>query len=145
MAQQQHSNLFTSRSLSLDTARWDKELIQLLWNCFYHIWASQNNLLHKNSRNPSSTPALNKQIKQAYGVLQHQMASHDQQLFSKTLKDCLKTTSTSKKHWLVSVQLAVHDFMETHRRSPTQLTIPLYFSKATTNNSNTRVAPNSMF
>eukprot|EP00957_Ditylum_brightwellii_P048796 3702137-Ditylum_brightwellii.AAC.1 len=32
MAQQQHSNLFTSRSPNPDTARWDKELIRLLWN-----------------------------------------------------------------------------------------------------------------
>eukprot|EP00957_Ditylum_brightwellii_P048565 3685314-Ditylum_brightwellii.AAC.1 len=73
------------------------------------------------------------------------MATHDQQLFHKPLADRSKTTPASKKHWLASVQLAVHDFTEVHGRIPTQLTITLYFSKTTPTNSNTTTAPISMF
>eukprot|EP00957_Ditylum_brightwellii_P194168 14786967-Ditylum_brightwellii.AAC.1 len=71
LAQEEHIKIFDPKSVQHATKRWEKELIQLLWNCFYHIWAPHNNALHKSSHDPNSTSTINKQICEAYSKSQH--------------------------------------------------------------------------
>eukprot|EP00957_Ditylum_brightwellii_P195431 14889994-Ditylum_brightwellii.AAC.1 len=60
------------------------------------------------------------------------MDSFDTSLFKKSLEEQLRSTPQSKLHWLASVDIAVHDFTEVHGRIPTQHTMTLFFSQATT-------------
>eukprot|EP00957_Ditylum_brightwellii_P160802 12242309-Ditylum_brightwellii.AAC.1 len=96
-AQQKHFEIFSAQSPTTAREHWEKDLINLLWNCFYHIWAARDDILHNSAHDPDSTSALNKQIRSTYSALQHRMEKHDQQLFCKSLEERLL---------LASVQLA---------------------------------------
>eukprot|EP00957_Ditylum_brightwellii_P170203 12956650-Ditylum_brightwellii.AAC.1 len=98
LAQEIHIKIFDPKFVQHAKKRWEKELIWLLWNCFYHIWASCNRALHNLSHDPNSTSMINKQIRKAYSKLQHQMDSYDQQLFNKSLNEQLDMTPQSKQH-----------------------------------------------
>eukprot|EP00957_Ditylum_brightwellii_P106943 8158894-Ditylum_brightwellii.AAC.1 len=103
-----------------------------------------NNVLHADMHDPDIISTLNTEICKAYGSLQHQMDNFDQRLFSKPLDNQLCTTPQSKKHWLVAVHIAVHDFTKVHGQLPSQLTITSFLQKRNTPCYNSTMSPQSM-
>eukprot|EP00957_Ditylum_brightwellii_P109778 8372828-Ditylum_brightwellii.AAC.1 len=144
-AQEVHLNIFHADSKQDTKSWWEKELIVLIWNSVYHVWASQNDALHNSSHDTNSTPHINKKIRTAYSTPQHQMDSHDQQLFNKPIGDRLNTTLQSKQHWLATVPIAVTDFTEVYGRLPTQLRLESFFSRQTTPSNDITQSQHSLF
>ena len=60
------------------------------------------------------------------------MFASDRLLFQLDVNDRLQTTPESKRLWLESIRIAVHDFRVVHNRVPSQRTITEYFSTTTT-------------
>eukprot|EP00957_Ditylum_brightwellii_P056006 4244294-Ditylum_brightwellii.AAC.1 len=53
-AQEVHFNIFHTDSTQYTKLGWEKELIILIWNSFYHVWASRNDALHNLSHDTNS-------------------------------------------------------------------------------------------
>ena len=119
--------------------QWEKALVVLIWNCFYHVWTARNNILHNSSHDLKETSALNIQIWSAYATLQHKLDSFDTALFTKPLEERLQTSPQSKAHWLASVNIAAHDFTKVRGRLPSQLTLTSFFPRM--NKSSTQPSP----
>eukprot|EP00957_Ditylum_brightwellii_P027172 2054109-Ditylum_brightwellii.AAC.1 len=138
-AQAVHFRILYPTSTQYTRSNWEKSLVILIWNCFYHVWTAQNDILHNSSYYLNETSALNKQVRRAYAMLQHQLDSFDTALFTKQLGERLKTSPQSKAHWLASVHIAAHDFTEVHGCLPTQLTLTSFFLRV--NQSSTQSSP----
>eukprot|EP00957_Ditylum_brightwellii_P166667 12687851-Ditylum_brightwellii.AAC.1 len=121
--------IFQPNSTQYTQSCWETSLVKLLWNFFYHVWMARNNILYTSSHNLLELLTLNKQIKQAYYKLQHQMDSFDTALFHKPLAERLLTTLQSKAHWLAAVDIVVHDFTEVHGCVPAQSTMTSFFPR----------------
>eukprot|EP00957_Ditylum_brightwellii_P144073 10977450-Ditylum_brightwellii.AAC.1 len=51
-AQQKHFEIFYPKSTTNSRECWEKDLITPLWNCFYHIWAYRNDIIHNSAHDP---------------------------------------------------------------------------------------------
>jgi hypothetical protein len=111
---------------TLTGKQWSSKLITGIWKIFFSAWKARNTHLHCP---PGTEPSahLNKRIQHAYSCLRHSIAKTDSLLFSLPLHERLNTSAAAKLAWLDSVGIAEHDFSITHRRSPTQRTIPDMF------------------
>eukprot|EP00957_Ditylum_brightwellii_P004436 336496-Ditylum_brightwellii.AAC.1 len=61
------------------------------------------------------------------------MSASDRLLFHTDLKGGLKSSLESKRLWLESVCIAVHDFTVVNKRTPSQQLVTDFFSTAQTN------------
>eukprot|EP00957_Ditylum_brightwellii_P019746 1490769-Ditylum_brightwellii.AAC.1 len=60
------------------------------------------------------------------------MSASDCLLFHTDLKDRFKSSPESKRLWLESVQLAVHNFTVVNKQTPSQRLVTNFFSTAQT-------------
>eukprot|EP00957_Ditylum_brightwellii_P030610 2319769-Ditylum_brightwellii.AAC.1 len=73
---------------------------------------------------------INIQVRRAF-ALRHSIFATDWLLFHMPLAGCLRCLNESKRNWLESVCIAVHDFTVIHKRSPSQRTITQFFQPTT--------------
>ena len=117
------------RPLKHDPHRWNIKLIKSIWTIFVDVWNARNAHLHTDMENNTQC-VLDKQVKKAY-ALKHSMFASDRLLFQLDVTDRLQTSPESKRLWLESIRIAVHDFRVVHNRIPSQRTITEYFSTTT--------------
>eukprot|EP00957_Ditylum_brightwellii_P060197 4572280-Ditylum_brightwellii.AAC.2 len=79
---------------------------------------------------------LDTQVKKAY-ALKHSMFASNQLLFQLDMKDRLQPSHESKRLWLESIQIAVHDFLVVHNRMPSQKAITDFFPTVMPDNPDT--------
>eukprot|EP00957_Ditylum_brightwellii_P156952 11945201-Ditylum_brightwellii.AAC.1 len=60
------------------------------------------------------------------------MFASDRLLFHLDISERLRSSSESKRLWLESVKIAVHDFKVVHKRTPAQRVMTDFFNRTTT-------------
>eukprot|EP00957_Ditylum_brightwellii_P174621 13295735-Ditylum_brightwellii.AAC.1 len=79
---------------------------------------------------------LDIQVRKAY-ALEHSMSASNRLLFHMDLTERLKSSLGSKRLWLESVKIAVHDFKIVNKRTSSQRVITDFFSNTSTTIQNT--------
>eukprot|EP00957_Ditylum_brightwellii_P000008 385-Ditylum_brightwellii.AAC.1 len=100
----------------IDSHKWTTTLIKAIWTIFVDVWNARNEHLHTVMEHTTQS-VLDKQVRKAY-ALKHSMFASDQLLFQLDMKDRLQSSPESKRLWLESIRIAVHNFLVVHKRTP---------------------------
>eukprot|EP00957_Ditylum_brightwellii_P064976 4929142-Ditylum_brightwellii.AAC.1 len=93
---------------SFDATTWSTKCIKAIWSIFVDIWNARNTHLHTEITDTNKN-ILDRQVQKAF-ALKHSMLASDRLLFHLDLTKRLKSSPESKRLWLESVKIAVHDF-----------------------------------
>eukprot|EP00957_Ditylum_brightwellii_P012209 922330-Ditylum_brightwellii.AAC.1 len=110
---------------SFDTTQWSTKCIKATWSIFVDIWNARNAHLHTEMADTNKN-ILNLQVRKAF-ALKHSMFASDRLLFHLDLTKRLMTSPESKRLWLESVKITMHDFKVVHKRTPAQSVITDFF------------------
>eukprot|EP00957_Ditylum_brightwellii_P135169 10305778-Ditylum_brightwellii.AAC.1 len=104
------------RSKKLDSHKWTTTLIKAIWTILVDVWNARNEHLHTDMEHTTQS-VLDKQVRKAY-ALKHSMVASDRLLFQLDMKDRLQSSPESKRLWLESIRITVHDFLVVHKHMP---------------------------
>lgn len=102
-----------SSSLIQDAQKWEKQVIQLLWNLSLNIWNYRNKDLHGHDTADAlarCTSALHDQVEALHTAFQtdpHIVSYNDQYLFDKSSGERCSNSNQDIQNWLRSVDIAM--------------------------------------
>ena len=124
---QEHRNTHTHHN----TNRWILILNNWLVLQGFDLWMQRNKALHDNTEQPNIThQILNEKIKHLY-TLQHDVGSHDREIFQTPIEEKFKLTLQQQKIWIDTTATTIHQciYEQNQKMSTGQLDIRTFFTK----------------